>query len=143
VLFSGIGLVAPVLALTILAVPPLLAGAYAGLESVDRATIDAARAQGMTEWQILTKVEIPLGLPIIVGGIRSATLQVVATATVAAYVGLGGLGRFIIDGQAVQDYPQMLSGAVLVVVLALLLDAIFALAQRLATGARLPEPAHA
>jgi len=138
VLFSGIGLLAPVLALTVLAIPPLLAGAYAGLESVDRDTIDAARAQGMTEWQILTKVEIPLALPIIVGGIRSATLQVVATATVAAYVGLGGLGRFIIDGQAVQDYPQMLSGAVLIVVLALVLDAGFALAQRLATGARVP-----
>jgi osmoprotectant transport system permease protein len=138
VLLTGIGLLAPVLALTVLAIPPLLAGAYAGLESVDRDTIDAARAQGMTEWQILTKVEIPLGLPIIVGGIRSATLQVVATATVAAYVGLGGLGRFIIDGQAVQDYPQMLSGAVLIVVLALILDAIFALAQRLATGARVP-----
>ena len=138
VLFSGIGLLAPVLALTVLAIPPLLAGAYAGLESVDRDTIDAARAQGMTEWQILTKVEIPLALPIIVGGIRSATLQVVATATVAAYVGLGGLGRFIIDGQAVQDYPQMLSGAVLIVVLALVLDGGFALAQRLATGARVP-----
>ncbi len=138
VLFSGIGLLAPVLALTVLAIPPLLAGAYAGLESVDRDTIDAARAQGMTEWQILTKVEVPLALPIIVGGIRSATLQVVATATVAAYVGLGGLGRFIIDGQAVQDYPQMLSGAVLIVVLALVLDAGFALAQRLATGARVP-----
>jgi osmoprotectant transport system permease protein len=138
VLFSGIGLLAPVLALTVLAIPPLLAGAYAGLESVDRDTIDAARAQGMTEWQILIKVEIPLALPIIVGGIRSATLQVVATATVAAYVGLGGLGRFIIDGQAVQDYPQMLSGAVLIVILALVLDAGFALAQRLATGARVP-----
>jgi osmoprotectant transport system permease protein len=143
VLFSGIGLVAPVLALTVLAIPPLLAGAYAGLESVDRETIDSARAQGMTEWQILAKVEIPLALPIIVGGIRSATLQVVATATVAAYVGLGGLGRFIIDGQAVQDYPQMLSGALLVVVLALVLDAAFALAQRLATGTRMPVTTHA
>jgi osmoprotectant transport system permease protein len=138
VLFSGIGLLAPVLALTVLAIPPLLAGAYSGLGAVDRETIDAARAQGMTEWQILTKVEIPLALPIIVGGIRSATLQVVATATVAAYVGLGGLGRYIIDGQAVQDYPQMLSGAVLVVALALVLDAAFALTQRLATGAPVP-----
>jgi osmoprotectant transport system permease protein len=138
VLFTGIGLLAPVIALTILAIPPLLAGAYSGLESVDRETIDAARAQGMTEWQILGRVEIPLALPLIVGGIRSACLQVVATATVAAYVGLGGLGRFIIDGQAVQDYPQMLSGALLVVVLALVLDAVFALGQHLATGARMP-----
>ena len=102
-LFTGIGLTPPMFALVVLAIPPLLAGAYSGLESVDRQTIDAARAMGMTEWQILAKVEIPLALPIIVGGIRSATLQVVATATVAAYVGLGGLGRYIIDGQAIQD----------------------------------------
>lgn len=136
VLFSGIGLTPPIIALTVLSIPPLLAGAYSGLESVDRQTIDAARAIGMTEWQILTKVEMPLALALIVGGIRSATLQVVATATVAAYVGLGGLGRFIIDGQAVQDYPQMLSGSVLVVVLALALDAAFAGMQRLALGSR-------
>ena len=73
VLFSGIGLVPPVIALVLLALPPLLAGAYAGLEAVDRQTTDAARAIGMTEWQILTKVEVPLALPLIVGGMRSAT----------------------------------------------------------------------
>ena len=73
-----------------------------------------------------TKVEIPLALPLIVGGVRSATLQVVATATVAAYVGLGGLGRYIIDGQACAGLPQMVGGSVLVVALALVLDGIFA-----------------
>ncbi len=137
-LLVGIGLTAPILALVILAVPPLLAGVYSGVESVDRATVDAARAQGMTEWQVLTKVELPLGLPLVIGGFRAATLQVVATATVAAYVTLGGLGRYIFDGQAVRDYPQMVAGSVVVVVLALLLDGLFALAQGAATRAARP-----
>ncbi|WP_332665598.1 ABC transporter permease [Aeromicrobium sp.] len=131
-LFTGVNLTATVVALVVLAVPPLLAGAYSGLESVERQTIDAARAMGMTEWQILTKVEVPLALPIIVGGLRSATLQVVATATVAAYVGPGGLGRFLIDGLAVRDTPQVIAGSLLVIALALLLDALFVAVQRVA-----------
>lgn len=135
-LVVGIGLTAPLISLVVLAVPPLLAGAYSGVESVDPRTVDAARAMGMTELQILRKVEIPLALPIIVGGARSCVLQVVATATVAAFVGLGGLGRFIIDGQAVNDYAQMAGGSVLVVVLALALDGVFAGLQALATGRR-------
>jgi osmoprotectant transport system permease protein len=135
-LSTGIGLTPAIISLVILAIPPLLAGAYAGLESVDRRTIDAARAMGMTEWQILTKVEVPLALPLIVGGIRSAVLQVVATATVAAYIGLGGLGRYLIDGLDLSNYPKMLAGSVLVIALALALDGVFALLQRLATGSR-------
>lgn len=135
-LWLGIGLTPPIIALVVLAIPPLLAGAYAGLESVDRATIDAARAIGMTEWQVLGKVEVPLALPIIVGGIRSAVLQVVATATIAAYIGLGGLGRYLIDGLAVRDYPQMAAGSVVVVVLALVLDGMFVLLQRLLSTQR-------
>ncbi len=137
-LVTGIGLTAPILALVVLAIPPLLAGAYSGLESVDRQTIDAARAMGMTERQILTRVEIPLALPLLVGGVRSAVLQVVATATVAAYVGLGGLGRYIIDGQAVSDYPRMVSGSILVIVLALALDVVFVGLQKIAQGGRAP-----
>lgn len=136
VLWQGIGLMPPVIALVVLAIPPLLAGAYAGVESVDGRTVDAARGMGMTEWQVLTRVEIPLGLPLIIGGVRSAVLQVVATATVAAYIGLGGLGRYIIDGLAVRDYPQMLAGSLLVVAVALVLDGVFATLQRLA-----PRPA--
>lgn len=138
VLLAGVGLTAPIAALVILAIPPLLAGAYSGLEAVDRQTVDAARAMGMTELQILTRVEIPLALPLLVGGVRSAVLQVVATATVAAYVGLGGLGRYIIDGQASQDYPQMVSGSILVIVLALILDAVFVGLQKIAVGGRAP-----
>ncbi|HZP15942.1 MAG TPA: ABC transporter permease [Nocardioides sp.] len=130
VLWRGIGLTPAIVSLVVLAIPPLLAGAYAGLESVDRATIDAARAIGMTEWQILFRVEVPLALDLIIGGVRSAVLQVVATATVAAYIGLGGLGRYLIDGIAVRDYGQMLAGSFVIVVLALALDALFALVQR-------------
>lgn len=136
VLLVGIGLTAPIIALIILAIPPLLAGAYSGLESVDRKTVDAARAIGMTEWQILVKVEVPLALPLIVGGIRSATLQVVSTATVAAYVGLGGLGRYLIDGLALRDFPRMAAGSVLIIVIALVLDGVFASLQKIAVGGR-------
>lgn len=132
VLLVGIGLTGPTLALVILAIPPLLAGTYAGLESVDRQTIDAARAVGFTEWQVLRRVEVPLALPLLVGGFRSAALQVISTATVAAYIGLGGLGRFLIDGQAYRDYPQMVGGSVLVIVLALTVDGLFVAAQRFA-----------
>jgi osmoprotectant transport system permease protein len=132
VLWRGIGLTPPITALVVLAIPPLLAGAYAGVESVDRRTVDAARGMGMTEWQVLTRVEVPLGLPLLLGGLRSAVLQVVATATVAAYIGLGGLGRYVIDGVQIRDYPQILAGSLIVVVLALVLDGAFALLQRLA-----------
>lgn len=123
--------VAAYIAFVILAIPSILAGAYAGLEATDRRTIDSARAVGMTEWQILWKVEIPLGLPLLMGGLRSATLQVVATATLAAYIGLGGLGGYIITGLANRDFPQMLGAALIIAALALVLDGLFALAQQL------------
>ena len=134
-LWLGIGLSAPILALVILAIPPLLAGAYAGLESVDRRTIDSARAVGMRERQIVGKVELPLGLPILVGGIRSATLQIVATATLAAYIADFGLGRFIFQGLKTRDYAEMLGGSMLVIILALVVDGCFALSQPLVVPA--------
>ncbi|MEY2849080.1 MAG: hypothetical protein RI885_1747 [Actinomycetota bacterium] len=123
--------VGSIIALVILAIPSILAGAYSGLESVDRQTIDAARANGMTEMQILVQVEIPLALPLIVGGIRSAVLQVIATATIASFLGLGGLGRIITAGIALNDFTVILAGAFLVTVLALVVDGVFALLQRL------------
>lgn len=128
---GGLDITSPLIALTILAIPPVLAGAYAGVESVDRRTIDAARAVGMTEFQILTRVELPLGLPLLIGGLRSAALQVIATWTVAAILPVGGLGRFLFDGLALRDYPQMLAGSILVVALALVVDGLFAIVQRL------------
>lgn len=138
VLIAGIGLTAPTIALVILAIPPLLAGTYSGLDSLDRQTIDAARAVGFTEWQVLRRVEIPLALPLLVGGFRSAALQVISTATVAAYIGLGGLGRFLIEGQAYRDYPQMVGGSVLVIALALAVDGLFVVAQRFAGNKETP-----
>jgi osmoprotectant transport system permease protein len=126
----GIGLGAPYVALTILAIPPILAGAYTGFEAIDWVTVDAARAVGMSELQIVTKVEIPLGLPLLIGGIRSAALQVVATATLAAYVADFGLGRYLFEGLKIRDYGEMLGGSILVILLALVLEGLFALVQR-------------
>jgi osmoprotectant transport system permease protein len=134
-IWIGIGLSAPIIALVILAIPPLLAGAYAGFEAVDRRTIDAARAMGMREDQIVGKVELPLGMPILVGGIRSATLQIIATATLAAYVADFGLGRFIFEGLKTRDYAEMLGGSILVIILALVVDGCFAITQRLVVPA--------
>lgn len=121
---------AAVVAFVLLAIPSILAGAYAGFEAIDRTVIDAGRAVGMTPWQILWKIEVPLGLPLLIGGLRSATLQVVATVTIAAYVGLGGLGFFIIQGIQIRSFPQILGASLIVVALALALDGLFALLQR-------------
>ncbi|MEP7034794.1 MAG: ABC transporter permease [Dermatophilaceae bacterium] len=119
------------LVLVVLAVPPILSGTYAGIGGVDPAARDAARGMGMRGTEMLRHVEIPCAMPLIFSGIRSAMLQVIATATIAAVVGLGGLGRFLIDGLAVRDTPQTASGAVLVAGLALSVDLALALIQRL------------
>lgn len=137
-LMLGIGLVAPLLALIVLAVPSILAAAYTGIGGVPAAAVDGARAAGMTETQILLRVELPLGLPIVLGGLRSATLQVLATATLAAYVGAGGLGRELFLGLKTQDYPMMLGGSLVVIALALASELLFAVAQRLATRRAVP-----
>jgi osmoprotectant transport system permease protein len=118
----------------VLAIPPLLAGTYAGIEAVPPAARDAARGVGMTSGQVLRQVEVPNGLPLMMSGLRSAVLQVVATATVAAIIGLGGLGRYLIDGIALGDYPKTAGGAILVAVLAVVLDGLFALVQRRAVS---------
>ncbi|GGH38055.1 ABC transporter permease [Microbacterium album] len=128
---------AALIAFVLLAIPPVLAGAYAGVEAIDRSVVDAGRAQGMTEWQILWRIEVPLGLPLLVAGLRSAVLQVVATVTLAAYVGLGGLGFDIIQGIPLRRFEQVLGGAILVALLALALDGAFALLQRAAVPAHL------
>lgn len=125
------GVIVPVeLVLVVLAVPPILAGAYAGVDEVPAAARDAARGMGMRGREVLWRVEVPCALPLIASGLRSASLQVIATATLAATVGLGGLGRFLIDGLAVRDYPQMAGGAILVAVLALVVDLVAASLQR-------------
>lgn len=128
VLLFGLGMVPPLVALMLLGIPSLLAGTYAGISNVDRAVVDAARAMGMTEAQVLLRVEVPNALPLILGGLRSATLQVVATATVAAYASLGGLGRYLIDGIKQREFQLALVGALVVAALALILDALLAFA---------------
>jgi osmoprotectant transport system permease protein len=126
----GIGTVPVLVALVVLAVPPILASTYAGIRSVDRSAVDAAVGMGMRPLQVLFRAEVPMALPLIISGLRSAVLQVCATATVAAYVGLGGLGRLLIDGLSVNEYDRVFAGAVLVAVLAIALDLSGAAAQR-------------
>lgn len=130
VIVVGFGLFPVFLTLAIVAVPPLLAGTYAGVRNVDPAVVDAARGMGMRGSQVLLKVELPNALPLVLGGIRSAALQVIATAVLGAYVGFGGLGRYVIDGLRQQDYPQMAVGALLVAALALAVEGVLALVQR-------------
>lgn len=128
VLLWGLGLVPPTVALMLLGIPPLLAGTYSGIANVDRAVVDAARSMGMTERRVLLRVEVPNAMPLILGGLRTATLQIVATATVAAYASLGGLGRYLIDGIKVREFYLALVGALMVTALALILDALLAFA---------------
>ena len=122
VLLFGLGMGPPLVALMLLGVPSLLAGTYAGIANVEPTVVDAARAMGMTETQVLLRVEVPNALPLILGGLRNATLQVVATATVAAYASLGGLGRYLIDGIKEREFQLALVGALMVAALALILD---------------------
>ncbi len=134
VLISGLGRAPVLVALTVLAIPPILNATYAGIHGVDAGAVRAARGMGMTEQQVLWQVELPVALPLVWSGIRSATLQTVATATIAAYVALGGLGRYVIDGFAVREFDEMLAGAALVSVLAIVLDLVLALATRLSVS---------
>lgn len=123
-----------IIALVLLAIPPIVAGTYAGVEAVDPAARDAAAGVGMRPSQVLWQVEVPCALPLVLSGARAATLQVIATATIAAAVSLGGLGRYLIDGLAVRDYPQMAGGAVVVASLALAVDLGWALLTRYAVS---------
>ena len=122
---------AAIITFVILAIPSLLAGAYTGVEAIDRRVIDAGRSMGMTEMQIFWRIEAPLGLPLLVGGIRAATLQVLATVTIAAYIGLGGLGQYIIAAIPLRRFDMLIGGAILVAVLALVIDGLFALLQHM------------
>jgi len=122
---------AAIASFVLLAIPSVLAGAYAGFEAIDRAVIESGHAVGMTPWQVLWKIEVPLGLPLLMGGLRSATLQVVATVTIAAYIGLGGLGFYFFQGIQLRRFDQVLGASLVVIALALLLDGLFALLQRL------------
>ncbi|MFJ4871916.1 ABC transporter permease [Streptomyces sp. NPDC088757] len=126
-----------IIALVLFAVPPLLTNAYVGMRGVDPDVVRAARGTGMTGGQVLARVELPLALPMVLTGVRIAAVQLVATATVAALAGGGGLGRIITAGFNLASTPQVVAGAVLVAALALLVEGVFEAVRRLApAGAR-------
>lgn len=132
---------AAIVGLVVLAVPPVMAGTYAGVQAVDPHVVDAASGVGMRGIQRLWQVEVPIALPMLLGGVRNAVLQLVATAAVAAYVGLGGLGRYLLDGLAILDYAEVVAGALFTAALAVVLDLLLAGLQRLVVprGVRLAE----
>jgi osmoprotectant transport system permease protein len=125
VILIGFSVLAWLIPLVVLAVPPILVNAYEGVAGVDPGLRDSARGMGMTGWQSLRKVELPVALPLIMLGLRTGAIFVVATATIAAEIGLGGLGRYIIDGLSQSDYAEVAGGAVLVVALALVVQVVF------------------
>ena len=129
----GIGNRAAAYALVLFAIPPVLVNAYVGVSGVDDDVVEAARGMGMGGTQVLLRVELPLALGLVVAGLRTAVVQVIATATLAAYVGGGGLGTFINNGYGLQDYPQVLGGAVWVAGLALAAELVLAAVQRAVT----------
>jgi osmoprotectant transport system permease protein len=128
----GFSIWPPVAALFLLAIPPVLTNTYVGVKEVDRDTVEAARGMGFTGGEILRSIELPLAAPLIVNGIRTAAVQVVATATLGAVIGGGGLGRFIVDGFARQKDDLILGGAILVALLAIMTEIVFGFVERAA-----------
>ncbi|MGY5048702.1 ABC transporter permease [Streptomyces sp. 900105755] len=130
-IWLGFGMLPVMIPLVILAVPPILVTTYEAMRSVDPSPVDAARGMGMPESRVLFQVELPVALPLILSGLRSAAIQIVSTATIAAYVSLGGLGRYIIDGLYQKNYEKVVGGATLVAAMALATLGIFWALQRL------------
>lgn len=133
---NGFGLYPTLLAMIILGIPPILVNTYAGVDEVDRDLVEAARGMGFRGTQVLRDVEVPLALPVIVGGIRSAAVQVIATTTLGAIFGIGGLGRFVVDGIAQNDNGMLFGGVVLVAGLAMLSELLLSRIQQLLDPSR-------
>ena len=133
----GIGALPAFITLVALAIPPMVTNSYIGMREVDADVREAARGMGMRQLAVLWQVELPIALPLIMAGIRTSAVNVVATATLAALVAWGGLGRFIVDGFGLQDYPMMFAGAIMVAILSLIVEFSMAGVQRLATPAGL------
>ena len=127
---AGFKVYPTLIAMVVLAVPPILVNTYSGIAGVDADLVEAARAMGLRERQIVGRVELPLGLAPILAGVRSASVQVIATATLGAIYGLGALGSYIVEGVAQNDDGKLFGGVVLVALLALASEAGLALAQR-------------
>ncbi|MFF7352682.1 MULTISPECIES: ABC transporter permease [Streptomyces] len=130
-IWIGFGLLPVMIPLVVLAVPPILVTTYEAIRSVDPSPVDAARGMGMPEARVLFQVEVPVALPLILSGLRTAAIQIVSTATIAAYVSLGGLGRYIIDGLYQKNYEKVVGGATLTAGLALATLVLFWAASRL------------
>jgi osmoprotectant transport system permease protein len=135
----GFGIVPVLVALVALAIPPIVTNSYIGIRSVDRDVREAAEGMGMRGRQVLRQVELPVAMPLIMAGIRTSTVQVVATATLAAFVGLGGLGRYLIDGLSQRDLPQVVGGAILVAVLSLATELVLGRVQAMVVSKGLAE----
>ncbi|HLX59614.1 MAG TPA: ABC transporter permease [Ktedonobacteraceae bacterium] len=129
----NIGFVPSIIALILLGIPPILLNTYTGIRIIDPATIDAAKGMGMTTWQIATRIQAPLVTPLVAAGIRTSAVQVVATATLAAFIGAGGYGDYIVDGLNVLNYTELVVGAGSVAVLAILIEVFMSRLQRALT----------
>ena len=135
--YFGLGLKSTLIALILLGIPPVLLNTYTGIRGIDPAMIDSAKGMGMTSWQIATKIQAPLVTPLVAAGIRTSAVQIVATATLAAYIGAGGYGDYIVDGINVFNYPELIAGAIAVAAVALLIEVFMSWLQRRLTPAGL------
>ncbi len=131
--YLGLGFLPALIALTVLGIPPILLNTYTGIRGIDPATIDSARGMGMTQQQIITRIQAPLVLPIIAAGVRTSAVQVIATATLAAVIGAGGYGEYIFSGLYQLDNIQILAGAIPVAILALIAEVLLSQLQRALT----------
>ena len=131
--FFGIGFVPTIIALIVLGIPPILLNTYTGIRGVDPAIIDAAKGMGMTTWQVATRIQAPLVTPLVAAGIRTSAVQIIATATLAAFIGAGGYGDYIVDGLTVFNYTELIVGAVSVAILAMLIEVFMSWLQRTLT----------
>jgi osmoprotectant transport system permease protein len=131
--YLGLGFVPALVALTVLGIPPILVNTYTGIRGIDPASIDAARGIGMTSYQVMTRVQIPLVLPVIAAGVRTAAIQIIATATLAGIIGAGGYGEYIYSGLYQLDNIQILAGALPVTILAIVAEILLSQLQRVLT----------
>ena len=135
---QGLGFFPTLLAMIPLGLPPIITNTFVGVRGVDRDLVEAARGMGMSERQVLGRIELRLAAPLIFAGLRSAAVSIVATATLGALVAGGGLGRYIVDGLALQEYERLFAGALLVALLAVGTELSFGLLERVSrhTGSR-------
>jgi len=129
----GLGFKPTIIALIVLGIPPILLNTYTGIRGVDPAMIDAAKGMGMTPWQIATRIQAPLVTPLVAAGIRTSAIQIVATATLAAFIGAGGYGDYIVDGFSVFNYTELIVGGASVAILAIVIEVFMSWLQRAVT----------